>query len=63
MPANDVLGVTVVLLTCSFMDKEFIRVGYYVNNEYADEALKNDQPPQPVYEKIVRQYVGWIDPV
>ena len=28
------LGVTVVLLTCSYREKEFIRIGYYVNIEY-----------------------------
>jgi hypothetical protein len=29
---------TVLLLTCSYNEVEFIRVGYYVNNEYADEV-------------------------
>jgi len=29
----DVLGVTVVLLTCAYRNKEFVRIGYYVNNE------------------------------
>ncbi len=27
------MGVTAVLLTCSYRSKEFFRVGYYVNNE------------------------------
>ena len=27
IPENDALGVTVVLLTCSYKDQEFIRVG------------------------------------
>ncbi len=34
IPAADLLGVTVVLLIGSYKDKEFIRVGYYVNNSY-----------------------------
>ena len=38
IPGSDILGVTVLLLTCSYNQKEFIRVGYYVNNEYADEV-------------------------
>jgi histone chaperone ASF1 len=33
IPKQDVLGVTVILLTCSYRSSEFIRVGYYVNNE------------------------------
>ena len=36
IPASDILGVTVILLTCSYADKEFIRVGYYQNNEYPE---------------------------
>jgi len=30
-PANELLGPTVVLVTCSYRDKKFIQVGYYVN--------------------------------
>jgi histone chaperone ASF1 len=36
IPASDILGVTVILLTCAYDDKEFIRVGYYQNNEYPE---------------------------
>jgi histone chaperone ASF1 len=36
IPPNDILGVTVILLTCAYDDKEFIRVGYYQNNEYPE---------------------------
>lgn len=34
LPPDEVLGVTVVLVTCSYREKEFVRVGFYVNNEY-----------------------------
>jgi len=34
IPRKDILGVTVILLKCSYKTNEFIRVGYYVNNEY-----------------------------
>jgi len=44
IPQNDILGVTVVLVTCSFLDQEFVRIGYYVNNEYADPI----DPEQPL---------------
>ncbi|EPX73711.1 histone chaperone Cia1 [Schizosaccharomyces octosporus yFS286] len=30
---SDVLGVTVILLSCAYEENEFVRVGYYVNNE------------------------------
>ena len=41
---EDLLGVTVVLVTCSYKEREFVRVGYYVNNEYHDP---NAPPPLP----------------
>ena len=34
IPERDLLGITVMLVTCSYRDQEFARVGYYVNNEY-----------------------------
>lgn len=43
---------TVVLLTCSYRDKEFVRVGYYVNNEYTEEEMKENPPARPVIEKV-----------
>mmetsp|Transcript_5239 Transcript_5239/g.12523 ORF Transcript_5239/g.12523 Transcript_5239/m.12523 type:complete len:239 (+) Transcript_5239:296-1012(+) len=44
---EDLLGVTVVLVTCSYKEREFVRVGYYVNNEYHDP---NAPPPPPTTE-------------
>ncbi|MCE3051017.1 ASF1 anti-silencing function 1 [Datura stramonium] len=45
--AEEIIGVTVLLLTCSYLGQEFVRIGYYVNNDYNDEKLK-DEPPQTV---------------
>lgn len=45
LPEEDVLGVTVVLVTCSYMEREFVRVGYYVNNEYVGEYEEETGPP------------------
>ena len=57
---DDLLGVTVVLVTCSYKEREFVRVGYYVNNEYHDpnaptppvaaaaaDGSQPDAPPGP----------------
>ena len=55
IPAEDALGVTVVLLTCSYRNQEFIRVGYFVNNEYEDPELKENMPPVPQYDKVTDQ--------
>lgn len=51
IPPQDVVGVTIILLTCSYRDQEFLRVGYYVNNEYADESLREDPPMEPIVDK------------
>lgn len=40
IPPSDLIGVTVILLTCSYADQEFVRIGYYVNTEYGDPVLK-----------------------
>lgn len=41
IPSSDLIGVTVILLTCSYNDQEFVRVGYYVNTEYEEGELKD----------------------
>lgn len=45
LPEQDVLGVTVILVTCSYKEREFVRVGYYVNNEYTGEYDPDVGPP------------------
>lgn len=49
---------TIVLLTCSYREREFLRVGYYVNNEYNVPELQENPPSIPEVEKIVRSIVG-----
>ncbi|KAI1851296.1 hypothetical protein JX265_000470 [Neoarthrinium moseri] len=58
IPDADVLGVTVVLLTCAYDGREFVRVGYYVNNEYESEELAADPPAKPIIEKIRRNVLA-----
>lgn len=58
IPATDILGVTVILLSCSYDDREFVRVGYYVNNEYVDQAMNEEPPAKPVIEKIKRNILA-----
>lgn len=57
IPEGDVLGVTVVLVTCSYREKEFVRVGYYVNNEYTEEYDEEVGPPKPLDMSKVRRSV------
>lgn len=57
IPEGDVLGVTVVLVTCSYREKEFVRVGYYVNNEYTEPYDEEMGPPKPLDMSKVRRCV------
>jgi histone chaperone ASF1 len=58
IPVDELLGVTVVLLTCAYDGREFVRVGYYVNNEYDNDELVADPPAKPVIEKIRRNVLS-----
>lgn len=58
IPIADAVGVTVVLLTCSYRGKEFIRVGYYVNNEYLDSELRENPPTNPQFDKLQRNVLA-----
>jgi len=45
----------VILVTCSYREREFVRVGYYVNNEYSEEYSEETGPPMPLdMNKVVR---------
>ena len=57
IPEGDILGVTVVLVTCSYREKEFVRVGYYVNNEYTEEYDEEAGPPKPLNMSKVKRSV------
>jgi len=47
-----------VLLTCSYGDQEFVRVGYYVNNEYADPGLAENPPSSLRIEHVWRSILA-----
>ncbi|RMD43075.1 hypothetical protein DV735_g2046, partial [Chaetothyriales sp. CBS 134920] len=58
LPSSEILGVTVILLTCAYDGREFVRVGYYVNNEYDSEELINDPPAKPIIERVRRNILA-----
>ena len=58
IPGDDIVGVTALLLTCSYKGKEFVRVGYYVNNDYTEEELRENPPERPIIDKLCRTVVA-----
>lgn len=49
---------TVVLITCTYHGQEFIRVGYYVNNEYPDPELRENPPSKPDFSQLQRNILA-----
>lgn len=47
-----------MLLTCSYKEQEFVRVGYYVNNEYDDENLRIEPPTLPLIHRLTRNILA-----
>lgn len=58
IPVQDAVGVTVVLLTCCYRNQEFVRVGYFINNEYTDVELQENPPATPQFDKMTRNILG-----
>lgn len=54
IPKEDVLGVAALILTGSYRDQEFVRVGYYQNTEYDNDEMKAAPPEKIQFEKLVR---------
>lgn len=58
IPPSDITGVTVVLLVCGYRGQEFVRVGYYVNNEYDEETLRLEPPTPPQIDRLIRNILA-----
>lgn len=54
IPPEDVLGVAALILTGSYKDQEFVRVGYYQNTEYDNEEMKEALPEPICVDRLVR---------
>ncbi|KZS89319.1 anti-silence-domain-containing protein [Sistotremastrum niveocremeum HHB9708] len=54
IPKEDVLGVAALILTGSYNEQEFVRVGYYQHTEYDNEEMKESPPERIMYEALVR---------
>ncbi|KAK2957066.1 putative Histone chaperone ASF1A [Blattamonas nauphoetae] len=58
IPNDDLVGVSAILISCWYRDQEFIRVGYYLTNEYADPELVQNPPEVPDPTKLVRKIIN-----
>lgn len=53
LPASEIRGVTVVLITCSYNEHEFVRIGYYVNTDYESQMHRDDPPENDSTDEMV----------
>lgn len=58
IPPKDRLGVTALLIICSYKGNEFVRIGYYVRNEYTDPALQEAPPETIDWTKVSRNIMA-----
>lgn len=58
IPEQDAVGVTIVLLTCSYRGQEFVRVGYFINNDYSDPEFRENPPTKPQFDKLTRNILA-----
>ncbi|UKK01800.1 chromatin assembly protein [Theileria orientalis] len=49
-----ILGMQAILITGSYCDQEFIRIGYYTNNTYDEDSLRENPPDVPILDKVIR---------
>ena len=62
IPGKDLLGATVVLISCSYHGQEFIRVGYFVHNDYESEELRETPPETPDISKPITRSIMAEEP-
>ena len=58
---EDLIGVTVVLISCFYQNKEFLKIGYYVANEYMEE-FDPENYPNPVNIDLLRRNIAADQP-
>ncbi|UKJ90682.1 chromatin assembly protein [Theileria orientalis] len=51
---DSVLGMQAILITGSYCEQEFIRIGYYTNNTYDEDSLRENPPDVPILDKVIR---------
>lgn len=58
IPQDQLVSITVMLLSCAYRGKEFVQVGYYVNNEYDTEELRENPPNRVALDHVVRNILA-----
>lgn len=55
IPKDDIVGITVLLLICSYRRNEFVRIGYYVRNEYYYDGQDEKTQDANIFRTILAE--------
>ena len=55
VPADQLIGMSAILIVCEYRGQEFVRIGYYVNTRYTDPELADNPPDVPQWDSLVRE--------
>ena len=58
IPESELLGVTAIVLCCSYNNQEFFRCGYYLNNLYDNEEMNLNPPEKVDQNRIIRSLLA-----
>ena len=58
IPESEILGVTAIILCCSYNNQEFFRCGYYLNNIYDNEEMNMNPPEKVNKDRIIRSLLA-----
>jgi len=58
IPADDLIGVTAIILSILYKGQEFFRIGYYVYNSYTDPELMENPPQEIPIDKVLRNILA-----
>ena len=58
IPESEILGVTAIILCCSYNNQEFFRCGYYLNNLYDNDEMNLNPPEKVDKDHILRSLLA-----
>ena len=58
IPDLDIVGTTIVQLTCSYRGQQFVHIGYFINSYYTDQEMDENPPPQPLFDTFKRNILS-----
>lgn len=62
VPQDELVGLTILIISFQFRQQEFLRVAYYTQVAYLEESL-NKNPPIPIRKDCLGRFVTMAQPV